>query len=32
VRLADLPKFKARLGTRAGQRALELTGVLPSQI
>ena len=31
VRLADLPKFKARLGTRAGHWALELTGILPTQ-
>jgi hypothetical protein len=31
VRLADHPKFKARLGTRNGQWALELTGILPPQ-
>ncbi len=31
IRLADLPKFSARLGTRDGQWAVELNGVLSPQ-
>jgi flagellar motor switch protein FliM len=31
IRLADIPKFHGRLGTRAGQWAVELTGVLNEQ-